>query len=82
MDEVSIDAHTNHLNIIGVILLITDNSLNESQMCENQCVSVFNQCISSCGCRHFVLTEAIDKQARFRHLSLKLVYECQSVHNV
>ena len=31
--------HTfNDLNIIGVIMLITGNSLNESQMCENQCL--------------------------------------------
>ena len=31
--------HTfNHLNIIGVIMLITGNSLNELQMCENQCL--------------------------------------------
>ena len=30
--------HTfNNLDFIGVIMLITDNSLNESQMCENQC---------------------------------------------
>ena len=30
--------HTfDHLNIIVVIMLITGNSLNESQMCENQC---------------------------------------------
>ena len=31
--------HTfNHLNIIGIIMLITGNNLNESQMCENQCL--------------------------------------------
>ena len=32
--------HTfNHFNIIGVIMLITGNSLNDgSQMCENQCL--------------------------------------------
>ena len=29
MDEVSIDAHLNNLNIIGVVMLITGNSLNE-----------------------------------------------------
>ena len=38
MDEVSIDAHLNNLNIIGAVMLITGNCLNESQMCENQCL--------------------------------------------
>ena len=43
MDEVSIDAHLNHLNIIGVVMLITGNSLIMNRKCVK--ISVFNQCI-------------------------------------